>query len=180
MKFTFQNTTKVYFGDESLENLAPELLNLGKRVLLVYGGGSIKKNGLYDRITGSLKNSGIEYFELGGVEPNPRHTTVNKGVKICRDNKISAILAVGGGSTIDCAKGISATVFSKTDNVWDLVEGRFPVERTLPVVTVLTLSATGSEMDSGAVLSNLELNIKSGLIHENIRPKISFLDPKIT
>ena len=92
MKFKFQNTTKVYFGDETLENLSPELLNFGKKVLLVYGGGSIKKNGLYDKITSNLKNSGIEIFELSGVEPNPRHTTVNKGVKICRENNINAIL----------------------------------------------------------------------------------------
>ncbi|MBQ9221112.1 iron-containing alcohol dehydrogenase [Succinivibrio sp.] len=180
MKFRFQNTTKVYFGDETLENLAPELLNFGKKVLLVYGGGSIKKNGLYDKITSNLKNGGIEFFELSGVEPNPRHTTVNKGVKICRENNINAILAVGGGSTIDCSKGISATVFSKTDNVWDLVEGKYPIEKTLPIVTILTLSATGSEMDTGAVLSNMDLNIKSGLMHENIRPKVSFEDPKIT
>ncbi len=180
MFFKFENTTRVYFGDEELKNLTPELLNYGKRVLIVYGGGSIKRNGLYDRIVSELKKAGIESFELSGVEPNPRHTTVNRGVKICRENNIDVILAVGGGSTIDCSKGIAATVFSDTDNVWDLVEGKYTIKKALPIVTILTLAATGSEMDTGAVISNMDLNIKSGLINDLLRPKVSFEDPKIT
>ena len=107
--FIFHNTTKVYFGKDQLTHLPEELAKWGKRVLLVYGGGSIKRNGLYDAIMTLLQDAGLEVFELGGVEPNPRHTTVNKGAAICRAEAIDVVLAVGGGSTIDCSKGIAAT-----------------------------------------------------------------------
>lgn len=180
MDFVFANPTKVYFGTSQLPHLPEELLKFGRKVLLVYGGGSIKKNGLYGRITSLLEEQGLELFELSGVEPNPRHTTVNRGVQICRQEGVDVLLAVGGGSTIDCAKGIAATVFADTDDVWELVEGKKSIGRTLPLVTVLTLAATGSEMDCGAVLSNVPLNIKSGLIHESLFPAVSFEDPSVT
>lgn len=112
--FIFHNPDKVYFGKNQMEHLPEELLKYGKRVLLVYGGGSIKKNGLYDTIKTQVKDNNIEIFELAGVEPNPRHTTVNKGAVICQKEKIDVILAAGGGSTIDCAKGIAAAAMVET------------------------------------------------------------------
>ena len=180
MQFVFHNPTKVYFGTDQLKNLPLELKHFGTRVLLVYGGGSIKKNGLYDEILKLCNENHLKIFELAGVEPNPRHTTVNRGVALCRKEHVDVILAVGGGSSIDCAKGIAATVHAATDNVWDLVEHKSEIKEALPLVTVLTLAATGSEMDTGAVISNMNLNVKSGLIHEKIRPQVSFEDPTVT
>ena len=118
--------------------------------------------------------------ELSGVEPNPRHTTVNRGVQICRREGINAILAIGGGSSIDCAKGIAATTLSESDDVWDLVERRIPYDKALPVVTILTISATGSEMDTGAVISNMDVNVKSAIDAPCLRPRVSFLNPEYT
>ncbi|MBO4886726.1 MAG: iron-containing alcohol dehydrogenase [Firmicutes bacterium] len=178
--FTFQNPTKVLFGRNQLEHLPEELKNFGTRVLMVYGGGSIKRNGLYDKLMGLMTGAGLTVFELPGVEPNPRHTTVNKGVAICRENDVEVILAVGGGSTIDCAKGIAATTLSSSDNVWDLVEHKVSYTEALPIVTVVTIAATGSEMDTGAVISNMDLNIKSGIGSPICRPKVTFEDPELT
>ena len=177
--FIFQNTTKIYFGENQLKNLGAEVKNFGSKVLLVYGGGSIKRIGLYDKIISELKKVGMEIFELAGVEPNPRHTTVNKGAKICRENKIDVLLAVGGGSTIDCTKGIAAAYYYDGD-VWDLVTGKAQVTNALPICTVLTISATGSEMDAGGVISNIETNEKLALVHPTLLPKVSFLDPTNT
>ena len=178
-RFVFQNTTKVYFGENQLEYLGEELKRYGARVLLTYGGGSIKKIGLYQTIMEELKKSGLTVFELPGVEPNPRHTTVNKGADICKKEKIDVLLAVGGGSTIDCTKAIAAAAFYEGDS-WDLVTHKAPVTRALPVCTVLTLAATGSEMDAGSVISNMDTNEKYGLIHPLLQPKVSFLDPACT
>ena len=177
--FTFQNTTKIYFGENTLENLGAELKKYGKRVLLTYGGGSVKKIGLYDKVITELNKAGLEVFELAGVEPNPRHTTVNIGAEICKKENIDVLLAVGGGSTIDCTKAISAAAFYDGDG-WDLVLGKATVTKALPIVTVLTLSATGSEMDPGAVISNIETNDKYAIIHPLLQPKVSFLDPTNT
>lgn len=178
--FIFHNSTKVYFGNDQLGHLGEILKQYGDRVLLVYGGGSIKKNGLYDKVMKELKQSKIQVFELSGVEPNPRHTTVNKGAAICKEQNIDVLLAVGGGSTIDCTKGIAATALAATDNVWDLVERKVPYTKALPIVTILTMAATGSEMDTGAVISNMDLNIKSGIMNEVLRPKVSFENPENT
>ena len=177
--FIFQNTAKIYFGENQLEHLGEELKQYGTRVLLTYGGGSIKKIGLYEKVMGELKRAGMTVFELSGIEPNPRHTTVNKGTDICKKEKIDVLLAVGGGSTIDCAKAIAAAAFYDGDS-WDLVTRRAPVTKALPVLTVLTLAATGSEMDSGGVISNIETREKYGLIHPLLLPKVSFLDPANT
>ncbi len=178
--FTFQNPTKIYFGKDQLKHLPTELSNSGKRVLLVYGGGSIKKTGLYDKLINLLENGKMEVFELGGIEPNPRHTTVNEGVKLCREKNIDMVLAVGGGSVIDASKGICATALAETDNVWDLVEAKKPIVKALPLYVILTIAATGSEMNGGAVISNLELKLKQGISGYSIRPKVSFLDPTLT
>lgn len=177
--FVFQNTTRVYFGRGHLRHIVEELKQYGSRVLLIYGGGSIKKIGLYDTLTGLLAAAGLRVSELAGVEPNPRHTTVNKGAAICRKERIDVLLAVGGGSTIDCAKAVAAATFHDGD-CWELVSGAAPVTRALPLVVVLTLAATGSEMDTGCVISNMERHSKQGLLHPLLAPKVSFLDPTNT
>ena len=119
--FVFQNKTKIYFGKDQLTHLGEEAAAFGKKVLLVYGSGYIKRIGLYDKVIDVLTKAGMTLSELGGVEPNPRHTTVNKGVKICREEGIDVILAVGGGSTIDASKVMAASVAADTDDWWELV-----------------------------------------------------------
>lgn len=177
--FIFQNTTRVYFGKNQLSRLPEELSRWGSRVLLVYGGGSIKKTGLYDRVMAVLKPAEIQVWELPGVEPNPRHTTVNLGAALCREEKIQAVLAVGGGSCIDCAKAIAAAACYGGD-VWDLVEGKAPISQALAVIAMPTLASTGSEMDKSCVISNLETAEKKGLSSELLRPRAAFLDPTNT
>ena len=176
--FIFHNPDKVYFGKNQFEHLSEELLNFGKKVLLVYGGGSIKKNGLYDSIVKIAKNSDIELFELSGVEPNPRHSTVNKGAAICKEKNIDVVLAAGGGSTIDCAKGIAAAALTENGDVWPLVSGGVRVTEALPVVAILTNAATGSEMDAWAVISNMETNEKIGLGGSALIPRVAFENPE--
>jgi alcohol dehydrogenase YqhD (iron-dependent ADH family) len=178
--FIFQNKTKVYFGKDQLEHLGKEISRFGKKVLMVYGGGSIKKIGLYDKVMKELEKEGMIVFELGGVEPNPHHTTVNKGAQICKKESIDVLLAVGGGSTIDATKGIAAAAKYEGDDVWDLVTHKASVSETLPIVTVLTLAATGSEMDGGCVISNVETNEKFGYFGPDNHPDVSFLDPSNT
>ena len=177
--FVFQNTTKIYFGENQLENLPSEIQKCGSRVLITYGGGSVKRSGLLDKAKTLLENAGITVFEFGGIEPNPRHTSVNAGAKICKENKIDAVLAIGGGSVIDCTKAIAAAAFYDGD-AWDLVTHKVPVTKALPIFTILTLSATGSEMDCGAVISNLDTNDKLGLVDSHLQPTTSFLDPTLT
>ncbi len=176
--FIFCNPCKVYFGKGQIENLPKELLKFGKKVLLVYGGGSIKRNGLYDNIVNMMKENDIELFELPGVEPNPRHTTVNKGVDICKKENIDVILAAGGGSSIDCAKGIAAATVTEAGDVWPLVLSHNWITKALPVVTILTNAATGSEMDAWSVISNMDTNEKIGFGGEALIPKVSFEDPE--
>ena len=178
--FIFQNKTKVYFGKDQIKHLGEEVSRFGKRVLLVYGGGSIKKTGLYDKVMDELNNVGMTVFELAGVEPNPHHTTVNKGAAICKKESVDVLLAVGGGSTIDATKGIAAAAKYDGDDVWDLVTGKAAVTESLPIVTVLTLAATGSEMDGGCVISNVETNEKYGYFGPDNNPDVSFLDPTVT
>ena len=178
--FIFQNKTKIYFGKDQLGHLGEEISRFGKKVLLVYGGGSIKKIGLYDKVMKELEKAGMTVFELGGVEPNPHHTTVNKGAEICKKESVDVLLAVGGGSTIDATKGIAAAAKYEGDDVWDLVTHKASVSETLPIVTVLTLAATGSEMDGGCVISNVETNEKFGYFGPDNHPDVSFLDPSNT
>ena len=177
--FTFQNPTKLIFGKGQLEALKTEVPQYGKRVLVVYGGGSIKKNGVYDSVMNTLNEIGAEVFELSGVEPNPRLTTVHKGVDICKENNIDFILAVGGGSVIDCTKAISAGAKYDGD-VWDFVTKKAFPEAALPFGTVLTLAATGSEMNPGSVITNWETQEKYGWGHPLVHPKFSILDPENT
>lgn len=179
LNFNYSIPTKIYFGKDQINVLSEKILEFGNKVLVVYGGGSIKKIGLYDKVIGLLHNANIEYFELSGVEPNPRITTVREGIKICRENNIDFILAVGGGSTIDCSKVIAAGYYYESDP-WDIVLDSRKINNALPLASILTLSATGSEMDAGAVISNIETNQKLATGHPSMAPKFSILDPTYT
>ncbi len=177
--FIYDIGTKVYFGKDQLDHLGPEIKKYGKKVLLTYGGGSIKKVGLYQRVVDELTKAGLEIFELANIEPNPRVTSVNKGADICKNEDIDVLLAVGGGSVIDCTKVIAAATYYDGD-AWDIMLNKVDVKKALPIFTILTLSATGSEMNPNEVITNLETNDKIGLAFPPLRPKVSFLDPTLT
>lgn len=174
--FTFWNPTKLIFGKGQLEQVKSEIPRYGKKVLVVYGGGSIKRSGLYDQVINLLNEIDAQVFELPGVEPNPRITTARKGVEICKNEGIDVLLAVGGGSVIDCTKLIAAGAKYDGD-AWDLVTRKAAVNEALPFGTVLTLAATGSEMNSGSVITNWETNEKYGWGSPFTFPKFSILDP---
>ena len=178
--FVYHIPTKVYFGENQLGHLGKELAKFGKRVLLTYGGGSIKRNGLYDKVIEELRNAKLEVFELSGIEPNPRIESVREGVKICKEQGIDVLLAVGGGSTIDATKFMAAGACVEHD-AWEFFGANAkPINEALPIVTILTLSATGSEMDTGGVISNLETGDKLGRLAPALLPRVSFLDPTLT
>lgn len=177
--FVYDIPVKVYFGEHQLGNLGAELSKYGKRVLLTYGGGSIKKSGLYDAVVSEIKQAGLEVFELSGIAPNPRIESVRKGAEICKKEHIDVLLAVGGGSTIDATKWMAAGACVDFDP-WRFFSEWAPVEKALPIVTILTLSATGSEMDAGGVISNPETQDKIGRMAAPLLPKASFLDPTVT
>ncbi|MBE3570266.1 MAG: iron-containing alcohol dehydrogenase [Bacillales bacterium] len=177
--FTFYNPTKWIFGKGQLEQLKTEVPKYGKNVLLVYGGGSIKRNGLYDRVLSLLKEIDVQVHELSGVEPNPRISTVRKGADICKREGIDFILAVGGGSVIDCTKTIAAAAMFDGDP-WDIVMKKVDVKSALPFATVLTHAATGSEMNAGAVITNWETKEKVSWKSTLVFPKFSICDPTHT
>lgn len=177
--FIYNVPTKIHFGENAVSHLGDELKNYGKKVLLCYGGGSIKKSGLYDTVKEQIENAGLELFELSGIEPNPRVDSVREGAKICKEQGIDVLLAVGGGSTLDCTKWIAAAAKVEHD-AWDFFSDWADVTDALPVLTVLTLSATGSEMNCGGVISNPETNDKIGRLAKPLLPKVSFLDPTLT
>ena len=177
--FHYNIPTQIYFGKGQIENLGENLKKISDKVLLVYGGGSIKKIGLYDKVCEQLKKAGIEWKELAGVEPNPRIESVRKGVEICHQHGLTAVLAVGGGSTIDCSKIIASGVCYEGDP-WDQVLDRNKITKALPVAAVLTLAATGSEMDGFAVISDLTKNEKWGSGNDLTKPVFSILDPEYT
>lgn len=179
--FIYDIPVRIYFGRDQLKNLGAELKQYGTRVLMTYGGGSIKKTGLYDRVVKEIRDAGLELFELSGIEPNPRIDSVRKGAQLCKENHIDVLLAVGGGSTIDATKIMAAGACVDHDP-WDFLDiQKFaPIEKALPIISILTLSATGSEMDTAAVISNPETQDKLGRLDPAIRPKASFLDPTNT
>ncbi|ABO68223.1 MULTISPECIES: iron-containing alcohol dehydrogenase [Geobacillus] len=177
--FTFRNPTKLIFGRGQIEQLKEEVPKYGKKVLLVYGGGSIKRNGLYDEVMSLLTDIGAEVVELPGVEPNPRLSTVKKGVDICRREGIEFLLAVGGGSVIDCTKAIAAGAKFDGDP-WEFITKKATVTEALPFGTVLTLAATGSEMNAGSVITNWETKEKYGWGSPVTFPQFSILDPTYT
>ena len=172
--FTFHIPTDIRFGKDQVQCLPEELAKYGKKVLLVYGGGSIKRSGLYDHILKLLAD--FEVSELPGIEPNPKLTSVEKGTAICKEKGIQVILAVGGGSTIDASKHI-ATAACYDGKPWDLVKDRSLVTKALPIAVVLTICATGSEMNSCAVISNEATHEKLEINHPLLYPKLSICDP---
>ena len=177
LNFTHAIPTKLYFGEGQIDKLDAALRGFGKNVLLAYGGGSIKKTGLYDVVTGILKDGGFTVTELSGIEPNPRIGSVRRGVELCKENKVDVILAVGGGSTIDCCKAIAAGVYYDGD-LWEMVASRHGILKALPLVDILTLAATGSEFDNCGVISNPETNEKLGNLYTF--PAVSICDPTYT
>ncbi|XXM70542.1 iron-containing alcohol dehydrogenase [Lysinibacillus sphaericus] len=174
--FTYYNPTKLIFGKGQVEQLKELVPQYGKKVLVVYGGGSIKRNGLYDQVISILNSIDAEVHELSGVDPNPRLSSVREGVKICKENDIDFLLAVGGGSVIDCTKAIAAGAKYDGD-AWDLVTKKAFAHEALPFGTVLTLAATGSEMNAGSVITNWETQEKYGWGSPVTFPQFSILDP---
>ena len=179
LDFTFHNATKIIFGRDTEKQVGQEISRYGKRVLLHYGGGSIKKTGLYDRVVESLKESGVEIFELGGVMPNPRLSLVREGIKLCRKNNVDAILAVGGGSVIDSAKAIGIGVPYEGD-VWDFYSKGKKVEEMLPLGVVLTIPAAGSESSGGSVITNEDGWYKRATNSVAMRAKFAIMNPELT
>jgi alcohol dehydrogenase YqhD (iron-dependent ADH family) len=177
--FTFQNPTKIIFGKGSENQVGTEVSNFSNKVLLHYGGGTIKKTGLYNRVVVSLKEAGIAFVELAGVKPNPRLSLVQEGIKLCRENEITFILAVGGGSVIDSAKAISIGVPYSGD-VWDFYLGKAVPEMALPIGTILTIPAAGSESSTGTVITNEEGFYKRAVNSELVYPRFSILNPELT
>ena len=180
--FSYINATKLYFGDDSLKYLNEELPKYGKNVQLIYGGGSIKKNGIYNEVMEILKANGKNVVEDAGVMPNPTVEKLNEGVRIARENDVDLLLAVGGGSCCDYAKAVSVSVNCDEDP-WDKYYLRFeePDCEIVPVGCVLTMVGTGSEMNAGAVITNHESKLKIGhVFNETVMPKFSILNPKYT
>ena len=180
--FTFVNATKLYFGDDSLKYLNDELPKYGSTVQLIYGGGSIKKNGIYDQVVAILKANGKVIVEDGGVMPNPTSDKLREGVKIARENKVDLLLAVGGGSCCDYAKAVSVSVHCDEDP-WEKYYLRFeePTCPIVPVACVLTMVGTGSEMNAGAVITDKKTHLKIGhVFDESVMPKFSILNPNFT
>ncbi len=178
--FVFQNPTKILFGDGMLERLPEEVEPFGPKVLLVYGTGSIRRSGLYDRVTGLLEGAGKQVFDLAGVMPNPRKEKVYEGIEICRRESIDLILAVGGGSVLDCSKAIAAGTFCQGDFWDDLYLESQCLDRAVPLGAILTMPATGSEMNSGTVISDWENNIKCAFRDDLLFPQFSILEPRLT
>lgn len=171
--------TKILFGKGQIDNIGEEIKKYGTKVLLVYGKESIKKIGLYDKIIEILNKNNIFYKELSGIDPNPRLTSVKEGIDIIRKEKIDFILAAGGGSVIDCAKAIACGVEYDKD-VWDFFIDKAQSKKALPIGTVLTLAATGSEMNGNSVISNMDTMEKKAVGNEILKPKFSVLDPEYT
>jgi hypothetical protein len=176
--FDYQTPTRLIFGKGVVEKLPEVMGQFGKKILLTYGGGSIKKIGLYDKVKELLKD--FEIYELSGIQPNPKYDpSVLDGVKICKENNIDVILAVGGGSVLDCSKAI-ATGAKYDGDPWDLISYKAFATDSIPIVDIITLAATGSEYDSGGVISRTETNDKIGYIDPHNFPLVSFLDPTYT
>jgi len=175
--FNFYSPTKILFGKGEESNVGSEVARYTTKVLLVYGQSSIKKNGIYDSVIKSLKGSNIAVIELSGVQPNPRLSLVYEGIKLCKEQDVEFILAVGGGSVLDTAKAIAVGVPYSGD-VWDFFLGKKALEKALPVGTILTLPGTGSEASNSCVISKEDENLKRGINSDVIRPVFSILNPE--
>jgi alcohol dehydrogenase len=183
MNFEFHNPTHLIFGAGTLSKLGEEVSKHGKKALLVTGGGSVKRSDVFDRAMASLKDAGVSVAECTGIEPNPRITSVARGADIARSEGCEVVIALGGGSTMDAAKVIAAATLYDGDP-WDMIghgqENWAIPTRALPIITVPTLAATGSEMNSGAVISNDAPNVKSFVLADCLFPKIALVDPELT
>lgn len=180
LNFEFQNPTKIIFGKNTISKIGPEIKSRGiKKVLMLYGKTSIFKNGVYDQAVQSLKNSEIEFVELGGIKPNPVLSKVMEGIELCKKENIEGILAIGGGSVIDSGKAIGAGYYI-SDDIWSIFDGRKGAEKSLPVFTILTISATGSEMNPFGVITKEEEN-KKWAFRSGVPsfPKVSIIDPSV-
>lgn len=174
--FSYSNPTKIIFGKETIREITKEIT--GRKVLITYGGGSIKKNGVYEQVKKAL--SSFEYFEFGGIEPNPHYETCIKAVALIKEKKIDYVVAVGGGSVIDATKFIVAAACFEEGDPWLILEKGVNIEKTLPFGTILTIAATGSEMNAGAVITKAETHNKLAFHSPLVYPKFSVLDPEIT
>lgn len=179
--FSYYSPTKLYFGTDAVkENMAREITSRGfKTVLVVTGGGSVKRNGSLDAVLAALETAGVRVLSFEGIEPNPRVTSVDRAADVCRSENVDLVVAVGGGSTMDAAKAICAAARFEGP-AWSLVLDNSLVTDALPLMTVNTIAATGSEFDSGAVISNIETNEKLPLLNDHLWPVVSFLDPAYT
>ena len=180
LDFTYYNPVRVHFGREAMAELKGELEAFGPHVLLAYGGGSIRRTGLYDRVMTVLKETGKEVTEFSGIRPNPRTDDVYQGIRLCRENNIDLILAVGGGSVIDCAKAVSVGACVEQDFWQKFYVNWEEPETAIPIGTILTIPATGSEMDKDAVVTNPETKEKNSFAHPLMYPQFSILDPVLT
>ena len=176
--FEFRNPTKIVFGRGTENQVGAEVAAYSKRILLHFGGGSVRSSGLLDRVKASLKAAGVEWVELGGVKPNPRLSLVHEGVRLCKQDKLSLVLAVGGGSVIDSAKAIAMGALIDHD-VWEFYLGRGAPTQALPVGTVLTIPAAGSEASTGTVITKEEGALKRAVNSELIYPRFSILNPEL-
>lgn len=178
LNFDLHIPTRIIFGKDTHKEIGALLKPHGKKVLLHYGGNSIKKSGLYDQVVASLKESNLEFVELGGVVPNPRLSLVHKGIELCKKESVDLILAVGGGSAIDSAKAIAMGVYYDGD-VWEIYEQGKPVTKAMPVATILTIPAAGSESSSSTVITNEEKQMKLGYGSVHVRPLLSVMNPEL-
>ena len=179
VNFDYQTPTRLIFGKGVVkEKLGQVMESYGRKVLLTYGGGSIKRSGIYDEVMRIL--SGKDVYELPGIEPNPKYNpSVLEGVRICKEKGIDVILAVGGGSVLDCTKAIAGAACSDADP-WDVITAKVATERAIPIVDIITMAATGSEYDSGGVISRTETNDKLAYFSKHVFPAVSFIDPSYT
>lgn len=177
--FVFHNPTKILFGRDTVASIGQETSIWGKNALLVYGKNSIKQNGIYDQIVSSLRNAEIDWTDHGGVSSNPLLSHVREGIEKAKLQRVDVVVAVGGGSVIDSAKAICAGAVVEHD-VWKFFTGKKSIKRTLPLTTVLTLAAAGSEMNSGMVVTNEATHEKFGIGNQRLHPKASILDPETT
>ena len=182
LDFTYHNPTRIHFGRSALDKLSEELAGFGENVLLVYGKNSIKKSGLYDKILAILKAAGTSVVELSGVKSNPTYRQMLEGARLVRENDVDLILAVGGGSCIDCAKAISVSAWCEGD-AWDRYWIKYETvsNKVVPVASVLTMAGTGSEMNGGSVITHEEKMLKQGRVFPSfVNPRFSILNPEFT
>ena len=177
--FIYDIPTKVYFGSGQWGNLKTELGNFGPKILFLYGGGSIKKSGLYDEVIGAARDAGVSLVELSGIEPNPKIDKVRLGVEVCKAEGITALLAVGGGSVIDTAKFVAAGACCDCDP-WELLTAKTRATEALPIIAIPTIAATGSEMNYSGVISNPETRQKLARGYNCMKPRVAFLQPELT